>query len=131
MGSPLPPLVLAVSAALADGAGAHRAAFYLVLLAIPFAAGAALAAAGDLADGSRAGLRTSCTAVALAFLVLSSAVRSNAPVGGAVPALALSALLACVAAYVMLGLLWAAWPPPVAASAPPLEPAADSYEIAA
>jgi hypothetical protein len=111
MGSPVPPLVLALAAAVADAAGSHRAAFYLVLIAVPFAAGAALSAAGDLADGRRAGMRTVCTATALALLVLSSAVRSNTPTDGSLPALAVSALFACVAAYISLGLVWVAWPP--------------------
>jgi hypothetical protein len=123
MGSPLPPLALALSAAVADGAGFHHAAFYLILLAIPAAAGAALMAAGELAAGRRAGIRTACTVAALVLLVLSSAVRANAPVGGALPALAFSALFACVGAYALLGLIWVASPPRV--SLTPAETAAD------
>ena len=110
MTSPLLPLTLALGAAVADGAGSHRVAFYLVLLAIPAAAGAALAAAGELAEGGRVVLRIVCTGVALALLVLSSAARANAPVGGSVPAVAVSALLAAVAAYAAIGFAWIAWP---------------------
>jgi hypothetical protein len=102
MGSPVPPLALALAAAAADGAGLHRAAFYLVLLAIPPAAGAALAAAGDFAEGHAVLARIACSVAALALLVLSSALRANA-VGGALPALALSALIGAVGAYVLLG----------------------------
>lgn len=110
MTSPLLPLSIALGAALADGAGAHRVAFYLVLLAIPAAAGAALAAAGELAEGTRVAFRIVCTGVALVLLVVSSAARANAPVGAGVPAIALSALLAAVAAYASVGLAWLVWP---------------------
>jgi hypothetical protein len=124
MGSPVAPLSLALCAALADAAGLHHAAFYLVLLAVPFAAGAALSAAGELAEGRRTGLRTVCTGLALGLLVLSSAVRANAPVGGALPALAVSALFACIGAYGMLGLAWLARPP-LPQAVPQPEAAAD------
>lgn len=106
MGLPFPPLVLALAAIAADVGGLHRLAFYLVLLAIPLAAGCALAAAGDLAVGARGGARAACGAAALALLVLSSAVRTNAAHGATVPPLALSALLGCVGAYALLGVIW-------------------------
>lgn len=111
MTSPLLPLAIALGAAAADGVGAHHAAFYLVLFAIPAAAGSALAAAGELAEGKHVAFRIACTAVALALLVLSSAARANAPVGSGVPAIAISTLLAAVGAYVALGVAWLAWPP--------------------
>src|SRR5438128_1145740 len=87
--SPLTPLTIAVAAVAADGAGLHRVAFYLVLLAVPAAAGAALAAAADLADGRPVFARTACTGAALVLLVTSSAVRANAAVGAPLPPLAL------------------------------------------
>jgi hypothetical protein len=108
--SPLLPLAIALGAAAADGAGAHHAAFYLVLLAIPAAAAAALAAAGELAEGRQVVLRIVCTAAALGLLVLSSAARANAPVGGGVPAIAFSALLAALGSYGLLGVAWLARP---------------------
>jgi hypothetical protein len=111
LGSPLLPLTLAVGAAAADGGGAHRVAFYLVLLAIPTAAGAALAAAGELLQSGRGVMRMSCTAVALVLLVLSSASRANAPQGGTLPALAFSALIGGLIAYGSLGIVWLARPP--------------------
>lgn len=109
LGSPVLPLTLALAAAAADGDGLHRVAFYLVLAAIPAAAGAALGAAGALAEGRPTVVRVACSAAALALLVLSSAVRANA-VGGALPALALSALVGALGAYAVLGLAWVARP---------------------
>jgi hypothetical protein len=115
MGSPLLPLTIALGAAVADGTGAHHAAFYLVLLAVPAAAAAALAAAGDLAEGRQVALRTICTALALGLLVVSSATRANAPEGAGVPAVAVSALVAGLLAYAAIGLGWLVRP---AATAP-------------
>jgi hypothetical protein len=109
--SPVTPLTLALGAAVADGAGFHRVAFYLVLLAVPAAAGAALAAAADLADGRPVLARTACTAAALVLLVTSSAVRANAAVGAALPPLALSALIGCLGAYMLLGVVSLLWSP--------------------
>ena len=110
MGSPLPPLTIGLAAAAADGAGLHAVAFYLVLVAIPCAAAAALAAAGDLAEGRPVLARITCTSGALALLILSSATRANA-VAGAVPALAVAALVGALGAYALLGLAWAVWTP--------------------
>ena len=106
MSSPALPLTIALGAVAADGAGHHRLAFYLVLLAIPAAAGAALAAAGDLAEGKAVALRILCTAAALVLLVTSSAARANAPEGASVPAIAVSALLAALLAYGSLAVAW-------------------------
>jgi hypothetical protein len=105
------PLTLALAAVAADGAGLHRVAFYLVLLAIPAAAGAALGAAADLAVGRPVLARTACTVSALVLLVMSSAVRANAAVGSALPPLALSALVGCLGAYALLGVVWLLWAP--------------------
>ena len=90
----------------ADGAGLHRVAFYLVLLAIPAAAAAALAAAGELAEGRHVAVRICCTTTALGLLLVSSAARANAPEGAGVPAIAVSALLAGVLAYVAIAVAW-------------------------
>jgi hypothetical protein len=114
LSSPAVPLALAVAAAAADSGGHHRLAFYLVLLAVPAAAAAALAAAGDLADGRPVVARSVCTGAALALLVVSSAVRANAAVGSALPPLALSALVGCVGAYSLLGIVRLLWVPRVA-----------------
>ena len=106
MGSRLLPLSLALGALLADAAGAHRIAFYLVLLAIPGAAAAAFIGAGDAFEGKGAWLRGISTTLALTLLVLGSAVRENAPHGAAVPSLAVSAVVAAIVVYGMPALAW-------------------------
>ncbi len=106
MGSRLLPLSLALGALLADTAGVHRLAFYLVLLAIPGAAAAAFIGAGDALEGKGAWLRGISTTLALMLLVLGSAVRENAPQGAAVPALAVSAIVAAVVVYGLPALAW-------------------------
>jgi len=106
MGSRVLPLLLAVAALFADTAGAHRVAFYLVLLAIPGAAAAAFIGAGDALEGKGAWLRGISTTLALTLLVLGSAVRENAPHGAAVPSLAVAAVVAAVAVYGLPALAW-------------------------
>lgn len=106
MGSRLLPLSLALAALLADAAGVHRLAFYLVLLAIPGAAAVAFIGAGDAFEGKGAWLRGISTTLALTLLVLGSAVRENAPHGAAVPSLAVSAVVAAVVAYGIPALAW-------------------------
>jgi hypothetical protein len=106
MGSRLLPLSLACGALLADATGVHGVAFYLVLLAVPGAAAAAFVGAGDALEGRGAWLRGVSTTLALALLVLGSAVRENAPHGAAVPALAISAVVAAVVAYAIPALVW-------------------------
>jgi hypothetical protein len=105
MGSRLLPLSLAACALLAESAGVGGLAFYLVLLAIPCAAGAAFLAAGDALEGKDV-LRGVTTALALALLVLASAARANAPEGAAIPPLAASALVAAVVVYTVPLLAW-------------------------
>jgi hypothetical protein len=110
LSSPVLPLTIALGALTADGAGAHHLAFYVVLLAVPAAAGAALSATADLADGRHVAGRMACTAGALVLLIVSSAARANAPAGSSVPAIAVSALIGCILAYASLGVLWLARP---------------------
>ena len=112
MPTPAVTLALIVSAAVADGAGAHHAAAWLVLLAIPIAAAVAFAAAGDFVEEKRSLPSALCPALVLMLLVLASAVRSNAVEGGRVPPLALSALAACVAVYGLQALAALVWPLP-------------------
>jgi hypothetical protein len=100
MGSRVLPLSLVVGALLADGVGAHRVAYYLLLLAVIGAAAAAFLGAGDVLEGKDdAGLRGITTCVALVLLVLGAAVRANAPAGGSVPHLGISAAVAAVLVY--------------------------------
>jgi hypothetical protein len=106
MGSRLLPLSFGLAALLADAAGLHGAAFYLVLLAVPGAAAAAFVAAGDALEGRRAWPRATWTVLALLLLVAASAVRENAPQGAAVPVLATSALAAAAAVYALSLAAW-------------------------
>ena len=106
MGSRLLPLCLAIGALLADATGLHHIAFYLVLLAVVGAAAAAFVGVGDLLEGTGGIVRASTTGLSLALLVLGSAVRANATVGGHVPALAVSAVVAAVLVYALPALGW-------------------------
>jgi|SRR5665213_2250117 len=99
MGSRLLPLALAAGTLSADGLGFHRAASYLVLFTIVAAAAAAFVGTADVLEGKNAWLRAIATGGALALLVLGAAVRANAAVGAAVPALAVSTLVAAVVFY--------------------------------
>ena len=105
MGSRLLPLFLALAATLADFLGAHGLGGWLVLLAVPAAAAAVVVAAGE-----RAFLRTGLCTFALALFLLASAVRHGAPVGAAVPALAVSAVIGAAIVYVLPVLFWVLQP---------------------
>jgi hypothetical protein len=93
------PVGLVVAAAAADGAGAHELAFYALLLAVPAAAVVALDTFGALLDGARDHLHALLWTVVLALIVVGAAVRAPAVTEGAVPALARSALLACLVIF--------------------------------
>jgi hypothetical protein len=100
------PLALVAGALLADGIGLHRAASYLVLLAVPAAAAAAFVAVADVMEGKDAWLRAIATGSALAILVLGAAVRENAAEGAGIPALAVSTLVAVLLVYSLRVLGW-------------------------
>lgn len=93
------PVGLVVAAAAADGVGAHELAFYALLLAVPAAAVVALDTFGGLLDGARDHLHALLWSVVLALIVIGAAVRAPAVTEGAVPALARSALLACLVIF--------------------------------
>jgi hypothetical protein len=93
------PVGLVIAAAAADGAGAHGLAFYALLLAVPAAAVAALDAFGHVLDGAQDHLHALLWTIVLAFVVVGAAVRAPAVTEGPVPALARSALLACLAVF--------------------------------
>lgn len=112
MGSRLLPLGLALGATVADLAGAGRLSSLVLLAAIVSAAGAATVAVGDLLDGGRARIRAVTSVGALALLVLGSAVRAGAPAGAAVPAVAVSAVIAASLLYVLPALFWVLQPAP-------------------
>jgi hypothetical protein len=110
MGSRLLPLSLVLGAAFADLAGAHQPAGLVLLIAIPCAAGAAFVAVSDLLEGRPAVVRTFTTVGALVCCLVASAVRHGAPAGAAVPALALSAVVAACVLYAVPVLLWVLQP---------------------
>jgi hypothetical protein len=93
------PIGLVVAAAAADGAGAHELAFYALLLAVPASAVVALDFFGELLDGARDHVHAALWTIVLALIVVGAAVRAPAVTEGAVPALARSALLACLAIF--------------------------------
>lgn len=105
MGSRLLAPGIALAALLADLAGVHGLAFWLVLAALPAAAAFAFVAISDAlaGEGALGGITAS---VALVLLVLGSAVRENAPRGGHVPALAVSSVVMALLCYGLPGLLW-------------------------
>src|SRR5436305_14611977 len=81
--------LLVLGVVLADAGGDHRAAFYLLVAAIPPLAIAAMDSFGDYLDGG-SGFRSLAWAVALALAVASSAVRGQVPGETSVPAVAVS-----------------------------------------
>jgi hypothetical protein len=96
---PLGPVVLV---ALADGGGAHRLAFYLLLLAVPAAVVASLTCFGEaLEGGTEEGLQALLAGLALLLAVAGAAARAPYVTQGALPTSAVSAL---VAVLVVLGL---------------------------
>ena len=99
MQSRLLPLTLATAALAAGTAGLGGLALWLGLLAIPVAAAAAFVAVSDALEGQSAHFRATSSSLALAFLVLACAVRSNTAVGTAAPPLATWALFAALLAY--------------------------------
>jgi hypothetical protein len=93
------PVGLVIAAAAADGAGAHELAFYALLLAVPAAAVAALDAFGHMLDAGKGHLHLLLWTLVLALVVVGATVRAPAVTEGAVPALARSALLGCLAVF--------------------------------
>lgn len=99
MGSRLLPLVLATAALAAGQLGLGGPALWLGLAVVPAAAAAAFVAVSDVLEGRPELLRAVTSGVALAFVVLASAARSNAPAGAAVSPLATWALVLALLAY--------------------------------
>ena len=107
MGSRLLPLSLVVGALLADGAGFHRLAYYLVLLAVVGAAAAAFLAVAEAIEGKHgAALRGVTTSLALVLLVVGATARAGAAAGAAVPPAAVSAAVAASVVYVVPLIGW-------------------------
>ena len=103
-------ICLVLLAGLADAAGGHRLAFYLLVLAVPAISAAALGALGAAFEpaGSRAVGRAWVQTVALGLVLVSAAVRAPFH-GDGVPRLAVSALVVCVLLYAAQAAV-AVWP---------------------
>jgi hypothetical protein len=99
VGSRLLPLSLVTVAFAAGSADLGGLALWLGLLAIPAAAAASFVAVSDLLEGKASLLLALTSSLALAFVVLACAVRSNAAVGASASPLAVWALLAALFAY--------------------------------
>jgi hypothetical protein len=106
------PVGLAVTAALADIASAPALAFYALVVAVPFAAVAALEAYGELVDAAEAArerrydrLQAILAGAAIAFLVLGAATRAPALGEGVVPTFASSTLVGCLLALLAQALV--------------------------
>jgi hypothetical protein len=102
------PVGLVIAAAAADGGGAHRLAFYALLLAVPAAAAEALEAFGHVLDGARDHLHALLWTIVLALVVVGAAARAPGVTEGAVPALARSALVGCLAIFCVQAVVAAA-----------------------
>ena len=106
MGSRLLPLGLTVGALVADAAGLDRTSSYVVLLAVIGAAAAAIVGVGDALAERASWVTAVSSAVALALLLLGSAVRGSAAVGAGVPVLAMSTLVMAALLYSLPVLGW-------------------------
>jgi hypothetical protein len=96
---------LALGAVLADGAGLHGLALWLVLLALPVAAAIACVGLSDALAG-RGWLLGSTATLAVLLLVLGSTVRESAVQGAAVPTLAITAVVGALVLYAVPALAW-------------------------
>lgn len=99
MGSRLLPPALATAALAAGGAGFGGLALWLGLLAVPAAAATAFVAVSDKLEGKPVLLTATSSSLALCFIVLECAVRSNTIAGTATPPLASWALVGALLAY--------------------------------
>ena len=118
MGSRPLPLALATAALLAGGAGLGGLALWLGLAAIPAAAAAAFVAISDVLESRPARTCAVTNSLALGFIVLECAVRSNAVAGAAAPPLATWALLAALVAYAVPAFAWVLEPVKVTRTKP-------------
>jgi hypothetical protein len=103
-------IALLVGAALADSGGAHSAAYYLLLGAVPAAAVAALATLGDLVEEGvppriSGVVQTVLGALAVLLVVTTTTSRSTALPSGHVPRVGVSALTGCLLLYAVQALV--------------------------
>jgi hypothetical protein len=100
---------LVLAAALADAAGQHGPAYWLLVAAVPVVAIAGLATLGDLLDGTAAdpydrGIAV-LSAVALPFVLLAAAVRAPVLSDGPPPAVGVTAVVIALALFAAQALL--------------------------
>jgi hypothetical protein len=91
--------VLVLVAAIADRFGSHGLAFDALLVAVPVGAAGLLTTVGDVVDRRADRRRLVFAAAMLALIVLAAAARSPLAAAGSVPALAQTALVACLALF--------------------------------
>ncbi len=106
VGPRLLPLTLALATLAAAGLRLSGLALWLGLALVPAAAAAAFVAASHVLEGRPARLQAVTSGLALAFAVLGSASRENAPAGASVPALATYALVAVLLFYAVPAVAW-------------------------
>jgi len=102
---------LVLGAALADVAGHHSLAYYLLVTAVPVVAVAALSGLGDVLDGTAAephdrGIAM-LSALALPFVLLGTAVRAPLLSEGAPPAIGVTAIVLALVIFAVQALVTA------------------------
>jgi len=110
VGSRLLPLVFATAALVAAASGLDGLALWICLLTVPASAAAAFVGVSDVMDGKPAKLRAVTSGLALALVVLASAVRENAPAGANPSPLATWALVFALFAYAFPLVVWVLQP---------------------
>ena len=95
----LAPIALVLAAAFADHLGAHTIAFDFLLLAVPVTAIAGLRSVSERLDGKSTPANAYAWAIVLALLLVATAARAPAVGDSSVPAVARSALIACVVVF--------------------------------
>ena len=105
----LPTVGLVLGAALADAGGAYGLAYYALVVAVPLAALAALAAFGSVLDGSAAEpldrVLAALSAAALPFILLGAAVRAPLLEGSPPPTFGATCIVICLALFGLQALL--------------------------
>jgi hypothetical protein len=100
---------LVLGAALADVAGHHSLAYYLLVAAVPVVAVAALSGLGDVLDGSAAEPHdrgvAMLSALALPFVLLGTAVRAPLLSEGPPPAIGVTAVVVAIAIFAVQALV--------------------------
>jgi hypothetical protein len=97
--SRLGSVALVLTAALADHAGAHTLAFYALLAAVPVVAYAGLQSVADARES-----HAYVWALVLGLLLVATAARAPGVGDATVPAVARSALIACVVVFCLQAL---------------------------